>query len=452
MDFVKLLAKLDGINTSKQSLTESAQPEKKVDEEDTQEGNEFSGELAKAKAAGKKEFEVDGKKYPVKEAEEAEDKDADDADKETVDLEECYSQAMMGGSEPEQESGMNINASTDTRTGHKSLTVTAQGQAAEQLAQILKLSGMNAQTAQHDAEMEEAYANEPAPETQGIEVQLAQGTDLNRPKTMHKHSYRQGDNPMAMAEQRELAAIEQRLNEELAAFKVVAEGKGKKPDFLDMDKDGDRKEPMKKALADKKKGDVKESIDDEQAGFYIVDDDGNSVSGPYASKQEAYEKAMQMAPGRNSGMYDVKYKGDVITLDSLIRNIIKILPPDVTSDDITDPIDIEHHLRRSPLGQVFAKLSPQQQADVTDEVANYLYDKFDESKHQGKKVTGADVVAEKAVSQQQQKFMGMVHAMQKGEKVKGASPELKKAAKSMSKADVRDFAKTKHKGLPAKKT
>jgi len=30
---------------------------------------------------------------------------------------------------------------------------------------------------------------------------------------------------------------------------------GSKPDFLDMDKDGDKKEPMKKAVADKKKGD-----------------------------------------------------------------------------------------------------------------------------------------------------------------------------------------------------
>jgi hypothetical protein len=31
------------------------------------EGNEFSGELVKAKAMGKKEFEVDGKEYKVKE-------------------------------------------------------------------------------------------------------------------------------------------------------------------------------------------------------------------------------------------------------------------------------------------------------------------------------------------------------------------------------------------------
>ena len=39
----------------------------------------------------------------------------------------------------------------------------------------------------------------------------------------------------------------------------MAESKKSKPDFLDMDKDGDKKEPMKKAVADKKKGAVKES-------------------------------------------------------------------------------------------------------------------------------------------------------------------------------------------------
>ena len=39
----------------------------------------------------------------------------------------------------------------------------------------------------------------------------------------------------------------------------VYEAKGKKPDFLDMDKDGNKKETMKKAVADKKKGAVKEA-------------------------------------------------------------------------------------------------------------------------------------------------------------------------------------------------
>ena len=60
-----------------------------------------------------------------------------------------------------------------------------------------------------------------------------------------------------------------------------------------------------------------------------------------------------------------------------------------------------------------------------------------------------DYVTEKAKSKSQQRFMGMVRAAQKGEKA--ASPEIAKVATAMSKSDVKDFAKTKHKGLPEKK-
>lgn len=59
------------------------------------------------------------------------------------------------------------------------------------------------------------------------------------------------------------------------------------------------------------------------------------------------------------------------------------------------------------------------------------------------------MVTEKSVSKKQQKFMGMVHAAQKGEKP--ASAEVAKVAKSMKKSDTTDFAKTKHSGLPEKK-
>jgi len=299
------------------AITEAKKEE--MGEEKTEEGNEFSGELAKAKAAGAKEFEVDGKKYQVKESEDEESEDDDKEevkesiediyeahvyhrvkadgkseyrhhktfkdeeaaqdyakdwnkkhgdDKktavvkvkkigETVDrnpyenLEECYDGAMMS---QEQESGMSINASTDTRTGSKSLTVTAQGDAAEQLAQLLKLSGVSSNAPADDqvqVSMTNEYDNEPNVQVQGLEPQLQQGNDMHRQKTSYP-KVAGGDNPMAMREAQELAEIERRLNEELAAFKVIAEKKGK-PDFLDMDKDGDRKEPMKKAIADKSK-------------------------------------------------------------------------------------------------------------------------------------------------------------------------------------------------------
>jgi hypothetical protein len=57
-------------------------------------------------------------------------------------------------------------------------------------------------------------------------------------------------------------------------------------------------------------------------------------------------------------------------------------------------------------------------------------------------------IAEKAVSKKQQKFMGMVHAAQKGERP--ASGAVAKVAKGMGKKDAKDFAATKHKGLPEK--
>ncbi len=55
-----------------------------------------------------------------------------------------------------------------------------------------------------------------------------------------------------------------------------------------------------------------------------------------------------------------------------------------------------------------------------------------------------------AVSKAQQRFMGMVHAAQKGD-MENPSPEVEKAADSMSDKDAKDYASTSHKGLPDKK-
>jgi hypothetical protein len=52
-----------------------------------------------------------------------------------------------------------------------------------------------------------------------------------------------------------------------------------------------------------------------------------------------------------------------------------------------------------------------------------------------------------AQSKAQQRFMGMVHSAQKGD-MENPSPEVSKAADSMSDKDAKDFASTKHDGLP----
>ena len=59
-------------------------------------------------------------------------------------------------------------------------------------------------------------------------------------------------------------------------------------------------------------------------------------------------------------------------------------------------------------------------------------------------------IAEKAESKKQQRLMGMVRAVQKGE-MKSPSETVAKLAQSMKKKDVKDFASTKHDDLPEKK-
>ncbi len=66
------------------------------------------------------------------------------------------------------------------------------------------------------------------------------------------------------------------------------------------------------------------------------------------------------------------------------------------------------------------------------------------------KVGNKKEVKEKAMSKKQQQFFGIVRGMQKGDiPKKGKAGE---AAKEMKQKDVKDFAKTKHKGLPTRKT
>ena len=86
-------------------------------------------------------------------------------------------------------------------------------------------------------------------------------------------------------------------------------------------------------------------------------------------------------------------------------------------------------------------------ADRKGNTAAYQKYKAGDKKYKAAPHLGEEVLDEKALSKQQQKFMGMVYAVKKGE-MKAPSPEVAKAAASMSKKSARDFAKTKHKGLP----
>ena len=59
-------------------------------------------------------------------------------------------------------------------------------------------------------------------------------------------------------------------------------------------------------------------------------------------------------------------------------------------------------------------------------------------------------ITEKSVSKKQQRFFGIVRAAQKGTLEGEASPQIQRAAASMTKKDVKKYASTDHKGLPEK--
>jgi hypothetical protein len=161
-----------------------------VEEELTDEGNEFSGALAKAKAAGSKEFEVGGKKFKVEES--------------------CGNMSPFSGASSMDADNLNINTSYNSKDGSKSITISAEGDTAEQLAQMLKLSGLAGNTTSQpevkivggsaDEQVEEEYSNEPNEQVATVDAITNQGNDLNRQKKQFADKPKLGDNPMAVKE------------------------------------------------------------------------------------------------------------------------------------------------------------------------------------------------------------------------------------------------------------
>ena len=193
----------------KDRLSAKGLAEDELDEDDVEEGNEFSGALAKAKAEHKDEFEVDGKKYSVT---------------------ECYDGSMSPISGATQEVS-NLSVSTNMGTNSPlNVSVTATGGAARELMQMLRLAGLGSSDEMSNTtepevvigaeEMDEDYANTPDEQYSTVDDQMNQGNDLNRPKGTYP-KVAGGDNPMAMREADELAALEKQLFEELSAIKII---------------------------------------------------------------------------------------------------------------------------------------------------------------------------------------------------------------------------------------
>jgi hypothetical protein len=146
-----------------------------VGEADMEEGNEFSGALAAAKATGAKDFEVDGKKYTVKE-------------------------------------DINVNISANGEEDAVKLiqklagmpVIAIQASPAEEACGACGSSpcGCESLAEAGPKERDLEYTNTPREEVAGIDAAIPDGGDLNRAKKQYRKEY-PGDNPMAVAEAKE---------------------------------------------------------------------------------------------------------------------------------------------------------------------------------------------------------------------------------------------------------
>jgi hypothetical protein len=136
---------------------------------------------------------------------------------------------MIGADEPEQDHGDDAAGSMDMA----------------RMRDIIKNP--------EDEKQEETFANEPEEKVQDVDSLVNKHSGgLNRQKTQYRKEY-PGDNHMAAEDKITEQDLANSLRAQYESFKEAyqTEAKKAKPDFLDMDKDGDKKEPMKKAIKDK---------------------------------------------------------------------------------------------------------------------------------------------------------------------------------------------------------
>jgi hypothetical protein len=416
-DMIKDLQKKAGVPVTgkvpPQQPGQQPQGQLPMSEADMEEGNEFSGELAKAKASGAKEFKVDGKTYPVKEGKAAKpdyiDLDKDGNRKESM---KKASADKKKGKQEELDEGWD-DMLKDVKARREK---TKKGEI----------------THGHKHDIEDT----------GTGRRVTRRTD---PNTGYSVGAEDDDKP-ADGEKRGRGRPKKtdKAPERVTAKAYKHKGSRKVKEGQD---EGNDMVKLAKVIAscttqaqlDTARRMAQNFLKKHQTGdlaFYGSDmKRGQAVANDIARKRDEIGGVNEdMPPGAtpdDAGEYG--NEGDMAKdqIHTIIRNaraLEKILR---NSEDLPEWV-------QSKLAKVEGMMS-----SVNDYMQSQ-HERGDEMAH------GTDL-EERAVSKAQQRFMGMAHAMQKGEKIKGASPELKKVAKTMKKGDVKDFAKTKLKGLPEKK-
>jgi hypothetical protein len=353
--------------TDQQIKRKIARTFKDVKEDDFEEGNEFSGELAQARAAGAKQFKVDGKSYPVKEE---------------------------GGTPmtPKQKSFAKLAPPVDK--------ITFADKIAGAKKEVDEMLGDVAAEA-----IKGAIGKKKESRSKGtaFDPEVAKGMFAHKDEHP-RHDVK--DTGYSKRYTRKTVDTDVDAGDDVKTDAPKKKGRPKGPD-----KGPERVTAKSYKYKSGRPAKTKEDLDT----------DGVMMT------RQSNMSSEDRDPGADSGEYDREgdmAKEQMHTIMSAAKELHSML-----KDEENLPEWVQKKI-------TLAK-------EYIDSARDYMSSQHAERAEE-------EPVTEKAVSKKQQKFMGMAHAMQKGEKIKGASPELKKVAKTMKKGDVEDFAKTKHKGLPEK--
>lgn len=209
-DDLNELARLAGLNVAEAKSCK----DKKMNEEDVEEGKKAKPDFLDVDKDGDKE-------EPMKKALKDKEKDIKEG------VGECMGSMSPMGSMPAQDN-ISVNTNYSSADGRKSVSVTAEGEQAEALMQMLKLAGMmpggnkeevvaRVAVAPHEVEVKEEpeYGNSPDEQYQGVDAIIHQGNDLNREKKQYASKPKMGDNPMA----EDVLALESKLAAEYESIK-----------------------------------------------------------------------------------------------------------------------------------------------------------------------------------------------------------------------------------------
>lgn len=186
-----------------------------------------------------------------------------------------------------------------------------------------------------------------------------------------------------------------------------------------------------------------------QESNYLLESNGfekyyNNIS-ESESLESVIEKAKQISRDEGVVQHVNKISDDIYNISDWYDDEITVISFENGMELNENNKMNEHHLntRDEKINFILSKTTYDE-----NRLQNYNDDKINKIYNIVEKKLG---LTEKSESKAQQKFMGMVRGVQKGDINKNdVSDDITKAAKNMKPSDVKDFASTKHDNLPEK--